>query len=197
MFILLVIFSYILGSVSFGYFIAKKTKGIDLRRIGSGSTGATNTSRALGLKYFALVLILDAMKGLFVILLASRLLAETWAILLCGAAVIIGHNWPVFSNFHGGRGAATTLGVFLGITPLPTLVVFGIFILITLLTRYVSLGSMTGALAIPVAVIILGYSLEYLIFGLAVCFLLLWRHKPNIKRLLEGTESRLGEKTKI
>lgn len=197
MVVLLVILAYLIGSVSFGYLIAKKTKGVDIRKIGSGSTGATNTSRALGLKFFAIVLILDALKGLFVILLASYLLTETWAILLCGGAVIVGHNWPVFFNFQGGRGAATALGVFLGIAPLPTLIVFGIFILIILLTRYVSLGSMTGAVAIPVAIIILRYPREYLIFGLAVCLLLLWRHKSNIKRLLQGKESRLGEKTKI
>lgn len=195
MVLLMIVFAYLLGSVSFGYIIAKKTKGIDIRKIGSGSTGATNTSRALGFNFFAIVLALDALKGLLVILIASYLLTEDWAILLSGAAVIIGHNWPVFFNFQGGRGAATTLGVFLGITPLPTLVVFGIFILIVLLTRYVSLGSMLGALAIPVAIIILGYPWEYLVFGLAVCLLLLWRHKPNIERLLKGKEPRLGEKT--
>ncbi len=92
MVVLLVILAYLIGSVSFGYLIAKKTKGVDIRKIGSGSTGATNTSRALGLKFFAIVLILDALKGLFVILLASYLLTETWAILLCGGAVIVGHN---------------------------------------------------------------------------------------------------------
>ncbi len=195
MVLLMIVFAYLLGSVSFGYIIAKKTKGIDIRKIGSGSTGATNTSRVLGFNFFAIVLALDALKGLLVILIASYLFTEDWAILLSGAAVIIGHNWPVFFNFQGGRGAATTLGVFLGITPLPTLVVFGIFILIVLLTRYVSLGSMLGALAIPVAIIILGYPWEYLVFGLAVCLLLLWRHKPNIERLLKGKEPRLGEKT--
>lgn len=194
MVVLLVILSYLIGSVSFGYLIAKKIKGIDIRGIGSGSTGATNTARALGLKFFVIVLILDALKGLIVILIASGLLMENWAVLLCGGAVIIGHNWPVFSDFRGGRGVATTFGVFLGIVPWPALIVFGIFILIILFTRYVSLGSIVGALVIPVVIIIKGYSWEYLVFSLAVCLLLLWRHKPNIKRLLRGKESRFGEK---
>ncbi|NMB35815.1 MAG: glycerol-3-phosphate 1-O-acyltransferase PlsY [Firmicutes bacterium] len=194
--VLLIILSYLIGSVSFGYLIAKKTKGIDIRKIGSGSTGATNTARALGLKFFVIVLILDALKGLLVILLASNYLEANWAILLCGGAVIIGHNWPIFSNFRGGRGVATTFGVFLGIVPWPALIVFGIFILIILCTRYVSLGSMVGALAIPVVIIIKGYAWEYMVFSLAVSLLLLWRHKPNIRRLLKGEEARFGEKPK-
>lgn len=195
--VILIILSYLIGSVSFGYLIVKKTKGIDIRKIGSGSTGATNTARALGLKFFVIVLILDALKGLSVILIASSLSTETWAVLLCGGAVIVGHNWPIFSNFRGGRGVSTTFGVFLGIVPWPALLVFGIFILIILLTRYVSLASMVSALCIPVVLVIVDYSREYFIFGLAVCLLLLWRHQPNIKRLLQGKESRFGEKTKI
>jgi glycerol-3-phosphate acyltransferase PlsY len=195
--ILLLILSYLIGSISFGYLIAKSTKGVDIRKIGSGSSGATNTSRVLGLKFFAVVLVLDALKGLFVFLLASYLLTETWAILLCCGLVIVGHNWPIFFAFQGGRGVATTLGVFLGIAPLPALIVFGLFILIVFLTRYVSLGSIMGAIAIPVTILILHFPREYFIFGLAICLLLLWRHAPNIKRLLQGKESRLGEKIKI
>lgn len=192
----MVVISYLIGSISFGYLIAKRTKGIDIRKIGSGSTGATNTSRVLGLKFFAVVLILDALKGLFIFLLASYLLTETWAILLCCGAVIAGHNWPLFFAFRGGRGAATTLGIFLGIAPLPALIVFGLFILVIVFTRYVSLGSIMGAVAIPVTILILHYPREYFIFGLALSLLLLWRHAPNIQRLLQGKELRFGEKAK-
>jgi glycerol-3-phosphate acyltransferase PlsY len=193
----MLIISYLIGSVSCGYLIAKKTRGIDIRKVGSGSTGATNTARLLGLKFFAVVLVLDALKGFFVFLLASHFLMQTWAVLLCCGAVIIGHNWPLFFAFQGGRGVATTLGVFLGIAPLPALIVFGLFLLVVIFTRYVSLGSMLGAVAIPVTMLLLRFSWEYFIFGLAICLLLLWRHKPNIKRLLQGKESRLGEKIKF
>jgi glycerol-3-phosphate acyltransferase PlsY len=189
-----VIFSYLLGSISFSYLLSKGIKGVDIRKVGSGNAGATNISRVLGLKFAVLVLFLDALKGLIVILLASHLTTESRLILLCGGTVIIGHNWPVFFNFKGGRGAATTLGVFFGLAPIPTLFVFLLFIIIILLTRYVSLGSIIGAIAIPVAMLLLHYPRDYFIFGLLVCLLLLWRHFSNIKRLIQGKESKLGEK---
>ena len=147
--VLLIILSYLLGSVSFGYLFAKTLKGVDIRKIGSGNAGATNISRLMGFKYAIIVLILDAFKGLLAILISSYLATETWVILLCGLAVIIGHNWPIFLAFKGGRGAATTLGVFLGLAPVPTLVVFGLFIAIILISRYVSLGTIVAALLIP------------------------------------------------
>jgi len=194
---LLVFFSYLVGSVSFSYLISKGIKGIDIRKVGSGNAGATNISRVLGLKFAVLVLILDALKGLVVILIASHLATQTVVILLCGGAVIAGHNWPVFFAFKGGRGAAAALGVFLGLAPIPALSVFAIFVLIILLTRYVSLGSIVGAILIPICMLILHYPRDYFIFGLAVCLLLLWRHMPNIKRLVQGKESKLGEKVNL
>ncbi len=195
--VLLIIFSYLIGSVSFGYLIAKTLKGVDIRKIGSGNAGATNISRLMGFKFAVIVLALDALKGLLAILIPSFLGAGTWVILFCGLAVIIGHNWPVFFAFKGGRGAATTLGVFLGLAPLPTLVVFGLFITIILTSRYVSLGTIVAALLIPFTMYLLNYPLNYFIFGLLVCLILLWRHYPNMKRLLQGTESKLGDKVKI
>ena len=195
--VFLLIFSYLIGSISFSYFISKGIKGVDIRKVGSGNAGATNTARVLGLKYALLVLALDALKGLVVILLASFLTADTWLVLLSGGAVIIGHNWPVFFGFKGGRGVATTFGVFLGIVPVPALIVFLLFIIIIIFTRYVSLASIFGALSIPVVMLLLRLPRDYFIFALAVCLLLLWRHAPNIKRLLQGKESRLGEKVNI
>jgi glycerol-3-phosphate acyltransferase PlsY len=195
--LLLIIFSYLLGSISFGYLIAKTLKGVDIRKFGSGNAGATNISRLMGFKFAIIVLILDAFKGLLAIIIPSYLGSETWVTLLCGLAVIIGHNWPVFFAFKGGRGAATTLGVFLGLAPIPTLVVFCLFIAIILISRYVSLGTIVAAVLIPLTMYLLSYPLNYFIFGLSVCFILLWRHYPNIKRLLQGRESKLGDKVKI
>lgn len=195
--VLLVIFSYLLGSISFSYFISKRIKGVDIRKVGSGNAGATNISRVLGLKFALLVLFLDALKGFVVALLASYLTTNTPLFLLCCGAVIIGHNWPVFFGFKGGRGVATTLGVFLVIAPIHTLIVLSFLIIIIGLTRYVSLGSIIGAISAPVVLLLLRYPLPYFIFGMAVCLLLLWRHAPNIKRLLQGKESKLGEKVNI
>ncbi|NMB41531.1 MAG: glycerol-3-phosphate 1-O-acyltransferase PlsY [Firmicutes bacterium] len=193
----LLILSYLIGSLSFSYFISKAVKGVDIRDVGSGNAGATNVARVLGLKYAVLVLILDALKGLVVVLLASHLHVETWLLLFSAGAVIAGHNWPLFFGFKGGRGVATTFGVFLGIAPIPALVIFLLFIIIILWTRYVSLASIVGALSIPVVMLLLPYPPSYFVFGLAVCLLLLGRHMPNIKRLLQGKESKLGEKVNI
>jgi acyl phosphate:glycerol-3-phosphate acyltransferase len=195
--VLLVLVSYLLGSISFGYLITKKIKGVDIRKLGSGNTGATNISRIIGLRYAVLVLILDALKGLAAILLSIYLSGETLVILLSGLAVIAGHNWPVFFAFKGGRGGATTLGVFLGLAPWATVVVFAIFILVIIITRYVSLGTIIAAISIPISLIILKYEPGYIFFGLAVCLILIWKHIPNIKRLIKGKESKWGEKINI
>jgi glycerol-3-phosphate acyltransferase PlsY len=195
--IILVIFSYLLGSISFGYLIAKKVKNIDIRKMGSGNTGATNISRALGFKFALIVFILDLGKGLLAVLLASWLTTSPWVIIFCAYAVIIGHNWPIFFSFKGGRGAATTLGIFFGIMPVASLIVFGIIVVIILITRYVSLASLTGAVLIPFCVLFLQYPREYLIFALTVAALIIWRHIPNIKRLLQGKELKIGEKVDI
>lgn len=192
--IILVILSYLVGSISFGYLIAKKIKNVDIRKVGSGNAGATNISRVVGFKFALLVFLLDVGKGLLAVLLADRLGSGNWAIIFCGFAVIIGHNWPIFFSFKGGRGSATTLGVFLGIMPLAALTVFGLIVVIILVTRYVSLGSLIGALLIPFSVLFFHYPAEYLFFGLTVMALVIWRHIPNIKRLLQGKELKIGEK---
>lgn len=197
--ILIIVTAYLIGSVSVGYLFARWFKGVDIRKLGSGNTGATNISRLMGFKMAVLVLILDALKGFVAVYLAlsllqKGLLAGEWVVLLSGVAVIAGHNWPLYFNFKGGRGAATMLGVFLALIPVPTLIVFAIVIVIIALTRYVSLGSISGALAIPITMIVLKKPSEYFIFGLIICLVIFYQHRENIKRLLKGTESRLGDK---
>lgn len=195
--IALVILSYLLGSISFGYIIAKKVKKVDIRKVGSGNAGATNISRALGFKFALVVFLLDVGKGLLAVLLAAWLTSNPWTIIFCAYAVICGHNWPIFFSFKGGRGSATTLGVFLGIMPVPALIVFVIIVVIILTTRYVSLASLTGAVLIPICVLISQLSWEYFVFGLSLAVLIIWRHIPNIKRLLRGKELKFGEKADI
>lgn len=193
MFIIAVVCSYLLGSISFGNLVAR-LKGANIREMGSGNPGATNVGRVLGMRYALLVLALDMLKGLTVALVAGLLFTEIWPVLFCGIAVIVGHNWPVFFSFQGGRGVATTLGFFLGFAPLPTLVVILIALAVILITRIVSLGSMIGGLAIPVYMLLTPDLRSYAYFGFIVFALIIWRHTPNIKRLLRGEESKLGGK---
>jgi len=198
---LIVVIAYLIGSISIGYLFARWFKGVDIRKLGSGSAGATNVSRLLGFKIAVLVLILDAIKGFIVIylalsLLGKNLLAGEWIVLLCGVAVIAGHIWPLYFNFKGGRGAATMLGVFLALMTLPTLIVFIIVSIIIALTRYVSLGSIVGAIAVPITILITEKPPEYFYFGLIISIIIIYQHKENIKRLLKGKEAKLGQKFK-
>ncbi len=194
-----VILAYLIGSISIGYLFARLYKGVDIRKMGSGSAGATNISRLMGFKTAVLVLILDALKGYIAVFLAllmfqQNLLAGEWVVLLSGVAVIAGHNWPLFFSFKGGRGAATMLGVFLALIPVEALTVFAIVIVIIAVTRYVSLGSIFGAAAIPVTMLITGKPSEYFYFGLVIGLVIIFQHRENIKRLLNKKESKLGEK---
>ena len=192
--ILFFIISYLLGSISFAYLFVKSFKDVDIRTVGSGNPGATNVARLMGLKVAIFVLLLDAMKGWLVAVTIPLFVDHTGFVLLCGLAVIAGHNWPVFLKFKGGRGAATTLGFFLGFALLPTLIIIVVVAAIILITRYVSLGSIAGSIAIPVFMLISPELRSYFIYGLIICLIILYRHLPNIKRLIQGTESRLGKK---
>ncbi len=188
-----VVLCYLLGSASFGNLVAR-LKGASIREMGSGNPGATNVGRVLGFKYALVVGGLDLLKGVVAALVAGQLFAETWMVLLCGVAVIVGHNWPVFFSFQGGRGVATTLGFFLVFAPMSALGVLLLALAIILATRIVSLGSMVGGAAIPVYMLITDELRAYAYFGFLVCGMILLRHVPNIKRLLRGEEPRLGDK---
>ena len=192
--IALVILSYLLGSISFGYIIAKKVKKVDIRKVGSGNAGATNISRALGFKFALVVFLLDVGKGLLAVLLAAWLTSNPWTIIFCAYAVICGHNWPIFFSFKGGRGSATTLGVFLGIMPVPALIVFVIIVVIILTTRYVSLASLREPFHPSVYLSLSSHG--NILFSVCPSSPLLFAHIPNIKRLL-GKRTKFGEKADI
>ncbi len=195
--IMLVVISYLLGSVSFAYLFAKGFRGTDIRTVGSGNPGATNVARLMGLKAALAVLLLDAFKGWIVAVAVSRLVADPGFVLLCGLAVIAGHNWPIFLKFRGGKGVATTLGFFLGFAFLPTIGVVAFVAAVIYLTRYVSLGSIVGSIAIPVLMVLSPELRSHVFYGLIICVVILWRHGSNIKRLLQGTESRLEKKHQV
>jgi glycerol-3-phosphate acyltransferase PlsY len=192
---LIVAAAYLIGSIPTGYLLTRAIASADLRTVGSGGTGATNTVRALGWRWGVVVLLVDLLKGAAAVLLARGLDASNLSVALAAAMAVIGHCWPVWLRFRGGKGVATGAGAAVTLTPWALLLV-PILVVPVLLTRYVSLGSIAGALAAPVLFAIL-IALDrvpgaYLAFALAAAVAVLWRHRTNIERLRAGTERRLG-----
>lgn len=194
---LVIFISYLIGSISFGYIFCKVIKGVDIRNYGSGNTGATNISRILGLGPSVIVFILDALKGISAIYLTRFFAESPIIIILAGIAVIVGHNWPVFFGFRGGRGIATSLGVLFAISPVVFIWLLIIGISVVALSRYISLGSVSGAVALPFLMWHFKLELPFIIFGILMSSLAIIRHIPNLKRLKEGKESKIGEKVNL
>ena len=201
--------AYLLGSVSFADIVGRAIKGIDLRTVGSGNLGATNAGRALGRKWGLLVYLLDFLKGLAPALIASRLLDDPHAFddtvplaVLMGGAAVLGHCFPGHLGFRGGKGVATTSGAVLGLTPLVFVIALISFVLSTMLSRMVAVGSCIAGIAIPCGYVALSGSQvfrnpsELSVFCLyaALALLVLARHHTNIAKVLQGTESKLGDK---
>ncbi len=198
-FVIPVILAYLIGSVSFSFLMTKWLKGEDIREHGSGNAGATNTLRVLGKGPAAVVLLLDAAKGFLAIWLGYLFMdSDNGSVLLalCGMMVIIGHNWPVFLRFRGGKGVATTIGVVISLIPLAGVISGIIAIILIVTTRFVSLGSLVFTVGLPFAVYALSsnYPLSYLWLSVVIAVLAIIRHKRNIKSLFQGTERKIGQK---
>ncbi|QSZ27946.1 glycerol-3-phosphate acyltransferase [Aceticella autotrophica] len=194
--VLAVVIAYLIGGINSAYLISKYIKKIDVRNYGSGNAGATNVMRILGVKAAVFVFLLDVLKGIIAVSIGRYLCGETGA-LLSGIAVVCGHNWPIFLNFKGGKGIATSLGVILIINPL-----FGIYsliaaILVIAITKYVSLGSILGSLFFLLLNLIYWKSFSTFLFALIMMLLAVFQHRSNIKRLFSGTELKLGQKTRV
>ncbi len=192
--VILCVIAFFCGAIPFG-FLAGRRKGIDLREHGSKNIGATNTLRVLGKKAGIAVLLLDAVKGLLPVLAATYLLPlpDLWRVAV-GLSAVLGHIYSPFVRFKGGKGVATTLGVLIGLNPLIALLSFAAFFVTVYLTRYVSLGSIIGAVTEAALFWLLphdGYPLP--IFGTLVAIFVVARHRANIGRLRAGTESKWGE----
>lgn len=194
------IIAYFLGSIPFGYLIVRVRSGADIRETGSGGTGATNVSRRAGKGAGVLTLILDALKGVAAILIGRLILGESsWLVAGAAILVIVGHMFPIWLGFRGGKGVATGVGVFLVLAPLAVLAAGVIFLVIVILTRYVSLGSITAAATIPLF-IWLQHGLVSPVSNLwatmcaavAAASLIIFAHRENIRRLLQGTESKFS-----
>ena len=188
-YLVLALISYVIGSIPNGLIIGKTFCNIDIRQFGSKNIGATNAFRVLGVKPAAAVLITDAVKGIVGVYLGAYLVGTPVAELVGGIFAIIGHNWPIFLKFRGGRGVATGLGVIAILVPKVTVVVFVVWLAIVFITRYVSLASIVAALLVPIGMWLVQAQVEFLWFGLIAAAFVIFRHKPNIERLLKGTES--------
>jgi len=185
--------SYLLGSVSFSILIARWVKGIDIRQHGSGNAGATNTLRVLGKGPAAAVFLLDVAKGIAAVLIGQWLGdGEIWVPILCGAAAITGHNWPIWFRFKGGKGIATTIGVMATLAFWPALLAGIIAIAAIAITRYVSLGSLIFAALLPVFILVLSMPYELFWVSLLICVYAFIRHRTNIVKLVRGQEHKLG-----
>ena len=193
----LLIGSYILGSIPFGLLIVSAWRGIDIRKYGSGNIGATNVLRTAGKVPAVLVFIADVSKGFLPVIVAERLFpGMLWMPVLAGLCAMVGHTASIFLRFQGGKGAATGLGIYLGLNPVAAAIGFAIWILLIRITRYVSIASMIGAASIPVTFCVVHQPIPDKVFALFATAYVVFKHRSNIRRLVQGTESKWGEKAK-
>lgn len=208
MLILAIILSYLLGSIPVGYILARLLKDIDIRRYGSGNFGATNVFRAVSPVAGVVVLVLDMLKGVIAVIVIGDFLLhslpqldQVLVRLSLGLAAVCGHNWTVFLKFKGGKGVATTAGALLGLSfkipQLGLIAVFclGVWVLVVLITGFISLASIVASLALPLFMLVFNQPFRLLIFGVALCLFVVYRHKTNIRRLLRGEEKKVFDKT--
>lgn len=197
-----IVLAYLMGSIPFGYLLVKLWAGGDVRETGSGGTGATNVTRRLGRRAGLLTLALDAVKGALAVVVARWLLTDgavvDWWVIAAALAAVAGHIFPVWLSFHGGKGVATGLGVFLSLSPLAVLCALPVFLVVVWATRYVSLGSIIAAALLPLFIWLIDRSgpsdgslaplMTAAVIGGALIVLM---HRANIGRLVRGTESKL------
>jgi glycerol-3-phosphate acyltransferase PlsY len=190
--------AYLLGSIPFGVILTKLFGGTDVRKAGSGNIGATNVARVVGPLAGVLTLILDAAKGAAAVLLAERLSNDsaTW-MMIAGLAALVGHCYPVWLKFKGGKGVATAAGIFAALCPLACLAAVILFVLVVIFWRYVSLGSISAAAAMPLLIYFLwaphhAPPLVITIGTLAVAVLVIYKHDGNLQRLVEGAEPKFS-----
>jgi glycerol-3-phosphate acyltransferase PlsY len=197
----IVILGYLIGSIPVGFILCKLIRGIDIREHGSGNIGMTNVMRTIGVKAGILVFFADVAKGAVAVALAWPIFSSSpemvaWGQMAGGASAVIGHSWPVYIGFRGGKGIATGFGALMVMFWPVGLITFAIFLTVVGLSRYVSLGSILGSLTMLAAMIpFVVYGSEafaYVVFGLLVVPMVIFRHRDNIGRLLSGTESKIG-----
>lgn len=198
--LILIVISYLIGSIPTALIISKRFFGVDIRDYGSGNMGATNTFRVLGNRYGTMVMILDMMKGMAAVMLYNFLphylhneLDRTNFMIGLGLAAVLGHIFPIFAGFRGGKGVATLFGMLLAVQPVIAVSCVGVFLIVLYLTRFVSLSSILAALALPIFVLWIWneHEIMYRVFALLVAALVLFTHQKNIGRILRGVEGRV------
>ncbi|PYZ94495.1 acyl-phosphate glycerol 3-phosphate acyltransferase [Salipaludibacillus keqinensis] len=197
-----IILSYLIGAVSFSYVIGKRFRKLDIREHGSGNAGATNTLRVMGIAPAVAVLLLDCGKGILAVWIGYGLSGGDPLIAAAsGLASILGHNWPVYYGFRGGKGVATTIGVVATLVFFPALISGIVAILAIVFTRFVSLGSLLFILGTTLITALFSdyfnVPFYFVYFLLFISGLSIWKHRTNIERLVKGEESKLGEKTSV
>ncbi len=201
-YILTAVAAYLLGSIPTGFLLAR-SRGIDIRAVGSGNIGATNVLRQLGLAAGLVVLLADFLKGWLAVTLVAKFICawsqpaadaptREWFALCAGLAAILGHNYTCWLHFKGGKGIATTAGVLAALVPWSLLILLGVWAIVFALTRYVSLASICAALALPFAAWLTKESRPLILVTVAMSLLAIYKHKTNIQRLIHGTENRIG-----
>ncbi|WKY46519.1 glycerol-3-phosphate 1-O-acyltransferase PlsY [Eubacteriaceae bacterium ES3] len=195
--ILYVIGAYLIGNLNFAYILVKVFKNEDVRDYGSGNAGTTNVLRVMGKNYALPVFLLDALKGSLIIIIGNAIGLYDWFIVLGGIAVVAGHNWPLFLQFRGGKGTATSIGVFLIYDWQVALIAIAIGLIVLVLWRMVSLTSIVGLSVLPIITILMGRPIHEILFAFVLCFFSVFQHRKNIGRIIQGKESKLGQKAPI
>ena len=189
-FFCLIILSYFFGAIPSGVWIGKIFKNIDVRDYGSKNSGATNSYRVLGAKLGIAVLIIDVLKGFIPLYIASKFNLLYNDLVILGLVAILAHTFSCFISFKGGKGVATSLGVFLFLAPVITLILLVIFILVVYFTKYISLGSITAAFLLPIFTFFTHRDTYLFTLSVVIAIFVIYRHKTNISRLLSGTENK-------
>ena len=189
-FFCLIILSYFFGAIPSGVWIGKIFKNIDVRDYGSKNSGATNSYRVLGAKLGIAVLIMDVLKGFIPLYIASKFNLAYNDLVILGLVAILAHTFSCFISFKGGKGVATSLGVFLFLAPVITLILLVIFILVVYFTKYISLGSITAAFLLPIFTFFTHRDTYLFTLSVVIAIFVIYRHKTNISRLLSGTENK-------
>jgi glycerol-3-phosphate acyltransferase PlsY len=189
--IIYIVLTYLCGSIPFAYIVARSNGKIDIRTVGSGNSGATNVFREIGKGAGVITLTADILKGFIPVYFATFIDNSFSYSIAVAAVAMAGHMFTIFLKFKGGKGVATGLGVFLALVPLPSLIAFGIFGLVFVLSRYVSLGSTCAAISLPLTSYFLGYDTGLVIFTSAATLLIIYKHRTNIRRLIKKSENKL------
>jgi glycerol-3-phosphate acyltransferase PlsY len=195
-FIVVAVIGYLLGSIPAGLVAGKVTRGIDVRDYGSGKTGVTNVLRILGIRVSLLVALTDIAKGAVPVVIARVLVDDAYGQTVAGLAALVGHNWPLYAGFRGGRGVATSWGGLLGMSPLVALIMVPVGVVIAAISRYMSVMSISGSIITAVTLVVLAalglQPWAYAVYGLLAGGLVVVMHRANLERLLAGREPKIG-----